>query len=65
MSSHILNPHRGVACQHEVDLTLLKELFQKQLDQMEPHMDELKRIPLIRKRAPAADIMDMKEIEEK
>ena len=32
---------------------------------MEPPTDELKRIPLIRKRAPTADIMDMKEIEEK
>ena len=46
-------------------MTLLKEHFQKQIDQMELHIDELKIIPLIRKRAPAADIMDMKEIEEK
>ena len=56
----------GVTCQQEeFDLTLLKEHFQKQIDQMEPHIDELKIIPLIRKRAPAAYIMDMKEIEEK
>ena len=56
----------GVACQQEeFDPTALKEHFQKQLDQMEPHTDELKRIPLIRKRAAAADIMDMKEVEEK
>ena len=56
----------GVACQEEeFDLTLLKEHFQKQLDQMEPQTDELKRIPLIRKRAPAADIMDMQETNEK
>ena len=32
---------------------------------MEPHTSELKRIPLIRKRAHTADIMDLKEIEEK
>ena len=54
----------GVACQQEeFDLTP-QRTFQKQLDPMEPHTDKLKRIPLIRKRAPAAD-MDMKEIEEK
>ena len=56
----------GVACQQEeFDLTLLKEHFQKKLDEIEPRTDKLKRIPLIRKGAPQADIMDMKEIEEK
>ena len=45
----------GVKCQQEeFNLTLLREHFQKHLDQTEPPTDELKRIPLIRKKASAA-----------
>ena len=56
----------GVQCQQdEFDLILLREHFQKYLDQMEAPTDELKRIPLVKKRAPMAEIMDMNEIEEK
>ena len=51
----------GLACQQE---TLL-EHFQGQSDQAELNTDELKRILLIRKRAPTADIMDVEETEEK
>ena len=56
----------GVACQQEeFDINLLREHFQKQMDPMEHQTEDLKRIPLTRKRAAAADIMDIREIEEK
>ena len=56
----------GIQCQQdEFDLILLREHFQKYLDQMEAPTDELKRIPLVKKRAPTAETMDLKEIMEK
>ena len=52
----------GIQCQQqEFDLNLLREHFQKHLDQAE----ELKRIPLVKKKAPKAENMDWEEIEEK
>ena len=56
----------GVACQQEeFDIATLREHFEGQSDQAELSANELKRIPLIKKRAPTADITDLKEIEEK
>ena len=56
----------GVGCQQDVfNINLLKEHFQKQLDPVEHHTEQLRRIALIRKSAPAADTMDIREIEEK
>ena len=56
----------GVASkQEEFDIETLHEHFQGQSEQAELGAYEFKRIPLIRKRAPTADIMDLKEIEEK
>ena len=55
-----------VACQQEeFDIQTLREHFLGQSDDTEPDTDELKRIPLVRKRASTADIMDQEEIEEK
>ena len=49
----------GVPCQQDkFDLNLLEERLQKQPDPVEHHTEELERIPLIRKTAFAADIMD-------
>ena len=56
-----LNPPEdiGVPCQQEqFDLELLAEKLQNDLDTSEPHMEELERIPLVRKIAAPADIMD-------
>ena len=56
----------GVACQQEeFNIVTLREYFQVQPDQEELNTDKLKRIPLIRKRAPTADIMDLEETKEK
>ena len=56
----------GVQCQQdEFDLILLRDHFKKSLDQMEAPTGKLKRIPLVQKRAPTAETMDLKEIEEK
>ena len=68
-STHIFNPPQediGVACQQEeFDLDALLEHFQGKSDQPELDTDELKRVPLVTKRAPTADIMDLEETEEK
>ena len=56
----------GVPCQaEEFDLETLCEHFLGQSDNSDIVTDELSRLPLIRKRAPMADIMDLEEIEEK
>ena len=55
-----------VQCQQcEFDLVLLREHFQKHIDQTEAPIDELKRTPLVKKKAPTAETMDWEEIEEK
>ena len=57
--------HIGVPCQQEeFNLDLLRKRFQDD-SVLEHDMEELKRIPSIRKIAPAADIMDIAECEEK
>ena len=54
----------GVPCQQEeFDLELLAEKLQKDPDTSELHMEELERIPLVKKIAAPADIMDLEEIE--
>ena len=63
-----LNPLEdiGVLCQkEEFDLELLAELLRKDLDTSELGLEELKRIPLIRKIAVPADVMDLEEVEYK
>ena len=57
--------HIRVSCQQEeLDLDLLRKEFHD--DSVIVHgMEELKRIPSIRKIAPAADIMDLADAEEK
>ena len=56
----------GVPCQQEeFNLDLLRERLQNHTEPMDHGTQDLKRIPLIRKTAPVADIMDMMEIEEK
>ena len=56
----------GIACQQEeFDIETLWEHFRGQPDKAELDEDELSRIPLIRKKAPTADIMDLEETEEK
>ena len=55
-----------VSCQQdEFNINLLREHFHKELDPIEHHTEELRRIPLIKKTAVAADTMDIREIEEK
>ena len=61
-----LNPPEdiGVPCQQkQFDLELLAEKLQNNLDTSEPCMEELERIPLVRKIAAPADIMDLEEVE--
>ena len=56
----------GVPCQaEEFDIETLCEHFLGQSDDSDIETDELTRVPLIRKRAPMAEIMDLEEIEEK
>ena len=56
----------GIPCQHEeFDLDLLRRRLQDDPDVLEHSMEELRRIPSIKKTAPVADIMDLMEIEEK
>ena len=56
----------AIACQQEeFDIETLWEHFLGQPDEAELDVDELSRIPLIRKKAPTADIMDLEETEEK
>ena len=61
-----LNPPEdiGVPCQQEqFDLELLAEKLQNDLDTSELCMEELERIPLVKKIAVPADIMYLEEIE--
>ena len=53
-------PARGI-----FDLNLLRERLYRHTDPMEHHSERLKRIPLIRKTAATADIMEVVEIKEK
>ena len=56
----------GVPCQQEqFDLELLAEKLQNDLDTSELRMEELERIPLVKKIAAPADIMDLEEVEYK
>ena len=52
----------GIPCQQEFDLSLLAEKLENGQDPSEHRMEELERIPLIRKIAAPADIMDVDEI---
>ena len=63
-----LNPPEdiGVPCQQEqFDLELLAEKLQNDLDTSELRVEELERIPLVKKVAAPADIMDLEEVEYK
>ena len=63
-----LNPPEdiGVPCQQEqLDLELLAEKLQNDIDASELCVEELKRIPLVKKVAAPADIMDLEEVEYK
>ena len=51
--------------QQEFDLNLHREHFQKHIGQAETPAEELKRVPLVKKKAPTAETMDLEEIEEK
>ena len=54
----------GVQCQQEeFDLEFLAEKLQKDPTTSELHMEELERIPLVKKIAVPADIMDLEETE--
>ena len=56
----------GLPCQQEeFNLDILRKCLQEDRGMLEHGMEELRRIPIIRKTAPAADIMDLAEIEEK
>ena len=56
----------GFPCQQEeFDLNLLRKWLRRHTDPIKHCSGELKRIPLIRKMAAAADIMDMAKIKEK
>ena len=56
----------GVSCQQEqFDLELLTELLQRENDMSTIHEEKLKRIPMIKKIAGPADIMDREEAESK
>ena len=56
----------GVSCQQEqFDLELLTALLQREKDTSTIHEEKLERIPMIKKIAGPADIMDRKEAESK
>ena len=56
----------GIPCQvEEFDKETLREHFLGQPDDSDIQTDKLTRVPLIRKRAPMVEIMDLEEIEEK
>ena len=56
----------GVPCQQEqFDLELLAEKLQNDLDTGEVLMEELERIPLVKKITAPADIMDLEEVKYK
>ena len=63
-----LNPQEdiGISCQQEeFDLELLAEKLKKDVDTSELWLEELVRIPLIRKIAAPADKIDLEEVEYK
>ena len=56
----------GVPCQQEqFDLELLAEKLQNDLETSELHVEQLERIPLVKKVAAPADIMDLEEVKYK
>ena len=56
----------GIPCQQEeFDLNLMAEKLENGQDSSEHRMEELERIPLIRKIAAPADVMELDEIEDK
>ena len=56
----------AIPCQQEeFDLNLLAEKLENGQDSSEHWMEELERIPLIRKIAAPADVMELEEIEDK
>ena len=56
----------GIPCQQEeFDLKLLAERLQKDSETNELCMEELERIPLIKKIASPTDCMDLEEVEHK
>ena len=56
----------GVQCQQQkFDLALLREHFQKHVEQTETPTVKLKRIPLVKKKEPTAETMGLEETEEK
>ena len=56
----------GIPCQQEeFDLNLLAEKLENSQDSSEHWMEELEIIPLIRKIAAPADVMELEEIEDK
>ena len=56
----------GIPCQQEeFDLNLLAEKLENGQDSSEHRMEELERIPLIRKIAAPADVMELDEIKDK
>ena len=56
----------GVPCQQEqFDLELLAEKLQNDLDTSELRVEEVERIPLVKKVAAPADIMNLEEVEYK
>ena len=56
----------GIACQQEqFDLELLAEKLQSDVDTSTIHEEKLERIPLVKKIAAPADIMDLEEVEYK
>ena len=63
-----LNPQEdiGVPCQQEpFDLELLTVLLQKDMDTSTTQEEKLERIPLVKKVAAPADIIDLEEVEHK
>ena len=63
-----LNPQEdiGIPCQQEeFDLDLLEEKLQKELDISGQGLHALQRIPLVRKVAAPAEVMDLEEAEYK
>ena len=67
MTVHIPHPkYIGVPCQQEqFDLELLAEQLQKDIDTSTICEEKLERIPLVKKIAAPADIMDLEEVEHK
>ena len=56
----------GIPCQQEqFDLELLAEKLQSDIDTSKIHEEKLERIPMIKKIAAPADVMDLEEVEYK